>query len=198
MTPRLLVVTVRVALALSCVASDAASDRIPRIGFLTSMPPWSAEEGFREGLRELGYIEGKNILIEWRRPRDGDEGLQPLATELVRMKVNVIVTFRTPPARAAMSATNTIPVVFLGVADALRSDLVKSLAQPNVNATGVSLLSSELAVKRLDLLSGRASFKDRADHRSAGGTIDGDPRAPDTAVPSGSGNPMTSGRLLEL
>lgn len=152
MTLRFLLTTFGVAVALSFVARDAAADRIPRIGFLTSMPPWSAEEGFREGLRELGYVEGKNILVEWYRPREGDQGLQPLAAELVRRKVDVIVTFRTPPARAALSATNTIPVVFLGVADALRSDLVTNLANPGANATGISLLSSELAVKRLDLL----------------------------------------------
>ena len=152
MTLRLLLAIFGAALALSLAAGGAAADRIPRIGFLTGMPPWPAEEGFREGLRELGYVEGKNIFIEWRRPREGDEGLQPLAAELVRMKVDIIVTFRTPPARAALSATNTIPVVFIGVADALRSGLVTNLARPGANGTGVSLLSSELALKRLDLL----------------------------------------------
>jgi ABC-type uncharacterized transport system substrate-binding protein len=141
-----------VVLALSFATSDAAPDRIPRVGVLTSMPPWSAEDGFREGLREFGYVEGKNILIEWRRSREGDEGLEPLAAELVRMKTDVIVTFRTPPTRAALKATSTIPVVFTGVADALQSGLVTSLARPNANATGITLLSTELAPKRLDLL----------------------------------------------
>ncbi len=180
MTLRLLLPTFGVALALAFSASDAAPDKIPRIGLLTTMPPWSAEEGFREGLRELGYFEGKNILIEWRRPREGDEGLQPLADELVRMKVDVIVTFRTPPARAALNATNTIPVVFIGVGDALRSGLVTSLARPGANGTGVSLLSSELALKRLDLLRQLA------------------PRARTVAYLTNRANPVTGPQVVDM
>jgi putative ABC transport system substrate-binding protein len=152
MTPRKRWVALAVALLLSFAARDAAPESMPRIGFLTSMPPWSGEQVFRETLRELGYAEGKNVLIEWRRGPESDEGLEPLAVELVRLKVDVIVTFRTRPTRAALKATSAIPVVFTGVADAIQSGLVTNLARPAGNATGVTLLSTELATKRLDLL----------------------------------------------
>lgn len=152
MVRRTVLASLGVALMWCLGPGNALAERIPRIGFLTSMPPWSAEEAFREGLRELGYVEGRNIFIEWRRTRFGDEGLEALAAELVREKVDVIVTFRTPPTHAALKATSTIPIVFTGVADAVQSGLVTNLARPTANVTGVTLLSTELISKRLEVL----------------------------------------------
>jgi putative ABC transport system substrate-binding protein len=114
-------------------------------------PDRSLIEGFHEGLRELGYVEGKNIRIEWRNSVRDDE-LAALAAELVGMKPNVIVTATTPAALAAIQATKTIPIVFTAAGDPVSTGLVVSLAAPGRNATGVSILTTELISKRLDLL----------------------------------------------
>ena len=128
-------------------------DKVPRIGFLGRIPPnLSAEEELRKGLRELGYVEGKGILIEWRHTLGYDDELRPLAAELVRMKVEVIVTFGTPAARAALEATKTVPVVFTAVGDPVATGLTTSLANPSANGTGISLLGAESATKRFDFL----------------------------------------------
>jgi putative tryptophan/tyrosine transport system substrate-binding protein len=138
---------------LAAAVHCAAQDKVPRIGFLGRMAPNSEQkEGFQQGLRQLGYVEGTSILIEWRNTLGYEDELRPLAAELVQMAPDVIVTFSTPAARAALEATRTIPVVFAAVGDPLATGLVKSLAKPEGNGTGVSLLSSELGVKRLDLL----------------------------------------------
>ncbi len=126
---------------------------MPRIGFLGRLTPNSEQkEGFQQGLRELGYFEGRTILIEWRNTLGYEEELRPLAAELVQMAPDVIVTFGTPAARAVLEATKTTPVVFASVGDPIATRLVANLARPEANGTGVSLLSSELGVKRLDLL----------------------------------------------
>jgi len=131
----------------------AAQDKVPRIGFLGRVAPNSEQkEGFRQGLSELGYFEGKNILIEWRNTLGYEDELRPLAAELVQMAPDVIVTSSTPAARAALEATAIIPVVFAAVGDPIATGLVTNLARPEANGTGVSLLSTELGVKRLDLL----------------------------------------------
>jgi putative ABC transport system substrate-binding protein len=140
---------------LSHATRGAAQDKIPRIGFLTRTPPTlSVEQYLREAMRELGYVEGKSILFESRRGRlgAGVEQVRPLADELVQMNVDLIVTFSTPAARAAVEATKTIPVVFTAAGDPIATGLVKSLARPGTNATGVSIIASELVPKRLDLL----------------------------------------------
>jgi putative tryptophan/tyrosine transport system substrate-binding protein len=130
-----------------------ARDKMPRIGFLGRVAPNSEQkEGFQQGLRELGYLEDKNILIEWRSTLGFEDELRPLASELVQRAPDVIVTFSTPAAFAVLEATKTIPVVFAAVGDPIATGLVANLAKPKGNATGVSLLSSELGVKRLDLL----------------------------------------------
>ena len=134
-------------------AHGDARDKVPKIGFLGRLRRSSRpKEGFQQGLRELGYVEGQNILIEWRTTLAYESELRPLAAELVQLNPSLIVTWGTPAARAVLEATKTIPVVFAGVGDPIATGLVANLARPEANGTGVSLLSSELGVKRLDLM----------------------------------------------
>ena len=129
--------------------------KVPRIGFLTgqSLSSISARtEAFRQGLRELGYVEGKNILIEWRYAEGKLDRLPELAAELVRLKVDIIVTSGLGSTRPANEATNTIPIVMTQDPDPVRDGYVASLARPGGNITGLSSLSSELSGKRLELL----------------------------------------------
>jgi len=131
----------------------AHADPVPlqvRIGVLTSLVTISPEEGLRQGLAEFGYVEGRNLIIERRRAESSD-GWRSAAEDLVKSKVNLIVTFSTPAAHAALSATATIPVVFIS-GDPVGTGLAESLAHPGANATGVSTLSTELIPKRLELL----------------------------------------------
>jgi putative tryptophan/tyrosine transport system substrate-binding protein len=107
---------------------------------------------FHDGLRELGWIEGKNLLIERRFAENRIERLPDLAAELVRLNVDVIVGFGTPPPLAAKRATTTIPIVMAAAGDPVGSGLVASLARPGGNVTGMSLMAPDLAGKRLELL----------------------------------------------
>jgi ABC-type uncharacterized transport system substrate-binding protein len=109
-------------------------------------------EAFRQGLRELGYVEGKNILIEWRGADNIRERQNDLAKELVRLKVDIIVTAGSGPTRAAKAATSTIPIVMASDDDPVGSGMVASLARPGGNVTGLSQLSPELSGKRLEIL----------------------------------------------
>jgi len=141
------------AAGLAAICHCAAQDKVRRIGFIGRVAPNTEQkEGFLEGLRGLGYFEGKNILIDWRTTLGFEDKLRPLAAEMVQTAPDVIVTFSTPAARAVLEATKTIPVVFAGAGDPIATGLVANLARPEGNGTGVSLLSSELAIKRLDLL----------------------------------------------
>jgi putative ABC transport system substrate-binding protein len=142
--------TVGIALLLGAAADSAAPADPPRIGFLTR-GPGPVQEGFHQGLRELGYVEGKNILIDWRFGETGQE-LRALAEALVKGKVEVIVATSTPAARAAMQGTATIPVVFAAVGDPVASGFAASLARPGRNGTGVSIVATELTAKRLEFL----------------------------------------------
>jgi ABC-type uncharacterized transport system substrate-binding protein len=130
--------------------------KVPRIGYLVVPPLASASqariEAFRQGLRELGYVEGKNIVIEWRSAEGKFDRLPSLAAELVRLKVDVIVTRGTPEALALKNATSTIPIVFYSVTDPVGAGLVDSLARPGRNITGFSGIEAVLAGKRLELL----------------------------------------------
>jgi putative ABC transport system substrate-binding protein len=108
-------------------------------------------EALRQGLRDLGYVEGKNIAIEFRWAEGRDERLPELAGELVRLKVDVIVTTATEPVLTAKRATATIPIVFATVGDAVATGVVASLARPGGNATGSTFFSPELMAKRLEL-----------------------------------------------
>ncbi len=142
------------ALAWQPVARAQQSAGIPRIGILTlsvasSMP---AFEGFRQGLRDLGYVEGQNIVLELRFAQGRPERLAAMAIELARMKVDVIVIEGAQAARVARDASKTIPVVMAVVGDPVRAGLVASLARPGGNITGLSTLSPELSGKRLQLL----------------------------------------------
>ena len=127
--------------------------KVPRIGYLAPRSePNERDEAFRQGLRELGYVEGKNIVMEYRWAGERDDRLPDLAAELVALKVDVIVTSGGPAARAAKQATSMIPIVMAAVGDPVATGLVASLARPGGNITGQTIFSSELAGKRLELL----------------------------------------------
>jgi len=129
--------------------------KVPRIGFLSSRSA-DAEKSrlaaFQQGLRGLGYLEGKNILIEQRYAGGKFDRLPELAAELVRLKVDVLVTTGTPAADAAKNATKTIPIVIGNAGDPVGTGLVASLARPGGNITGLSVMAPELSGKRLELL----------------------------------------------
>ena len=129
--------------------------KVHRIGYLGISSP-SLEphyvEAFRKKLRELGHIEGENITIEYRWAEGHDDRLPNLAAELVRLQPEVIVTTGTPGTLAAKQATKTIPIVFASSGDPVRSGLIASFARPGGNATGFTILGSELEGKRLQLL----------------------------------------------
>ena len=137
------------------VAQAQQPARIPRIGILIapSASFFSARvEAFRQRLRELGYVEGKNIVIEYRYAEGKLERLPDLAAELVRLKVDVIVTTGARAILAAKKASATIPIVFAGAGDPVGTGLVSSLARPGGNITGLSLMAPDLDGKRLELL----------------------------------------------
>jgi ABC-type uncharacterized transport system substrate-binding protein len=139
-----------------CLPAQAQQPtKIPRIGYLSpnslSFNP-ARIEAFRQGLRELGYVEGKNIVIEYRNTEGKLDRLPSLAAELVRLKVDIIVTTSPAPTRAAKEATSTIPIVFAQDGDPVASGFVANLARPGGNITGLSTLAPELSGKRLELL----------------------------------------------
>ena len=139
-------------------AADAQEHRavkIPQIGLLNDQSVALATtqlEPFYKRLRDLGWVEGRNFTFERRNGAGKNEALPDLAANLVRLRVNVIVTIGTPATRAAKNATETIPIVFARVGDPVGSGFVRSLAQPGGNLTGVSILTVELGSKRLQLL----------------------------------------------
>jgi ABC-type uncharacterized transport system substrate-binding protein len=137
------------------LAEAQQTGKIFRIGFLdTSTASGSAVlwDAFRQEMRKLGWIEGKNIAIEYRFAEQKPERLPELAVDLVRLKVDLIVVSGTPPALAAKNATTTIPIVMANVADPVGQGLVASLARPGGNVTGNSGLAFELDTKRLEIL----------------------------------------------
>ena len=146
--------TLCVMLIVFCSSVQAQeTKKIPRIGFLTLIAnPDPLELIFLQSLRDLGYDEGRNITIEYRRAAGKVQNLPQLAEELVRLKVDLIVVRATPVVQAAKNATTTIPIVMMGVGDPVRSGFVASLARPGGNITGMSNMMPELAGKRLDLL----------------------------------------------
>ncbi len=137
------------------VAPAQQPKKVPRIGFLSGLypdavPAWL--EAFRQGLRELGYVEGKNIVIEWRFAEEKPDRERAFAAELVGLKVDVIVTSGSGATRAAKEATSTIPIVMAKDPDPVGNGFVASLARPGGNITGLSNLGPELSGKRLELL----------------------------------------------
>ncbi|HET8562869.1 MAG TPA: ABC transporter substrate-binding protein [Candidatus Binatia bacterium] len=144
-------------LLVGCVGMAEAQQpgKVPRIGFLAALTPSAISdrlEAFRQGLRDLGYVEGKNIVIEWRYAEGRADRLSELAAELVRLKVDIIVTTSSTVTRAAKEATVTIPIVMANDADPVGSGFVASLARPGGNITGLSTLQTEISGKRLELL----------------------------------------------
>jgi putative tryptophan/tyrosine transport system substrate-binding protein len=137
---------------LAARAQQAA--KIPRIGVLLPGPPTTFSvrtAAFRQGLQELGYVEGKTVVIDWRAAEERVEQLRDLAAELVRLNPDIIVTIGTPAAEAAKNATQTIPIV-ASAGDPVGSGLVASLAHPGGNVTGVTIVAPDLSGKRLELL----------------------------------------------
>jgi len=139
-----------------CLSAQAQqSKKIARIGFLSATSASSQSlrvEAFRQGLRELGYVEGKNIVIEWRFAEGKADRLRELVAELVRLKVDVIVTGGPPPTRATKQATSTIPIVMAFDDDPVGSGFAASLARPGGNITGLSTYFPEISGKQLELL----------------------------------------------
>ena len=143
------------ALAWARAARAQAPAKIPRIGLLTPLSPSNTAlwyQAFRLGLRDLGWIEGKNISIEYRYAEGKSGRIPELAADLVRLKVDVIVTSVTTDALAAQKATRAIPIVMAAAGDPVATGLVESLARPGGNITGLSQMTYELGGKRLELL----------------------------------------------
>jgi ABC-type uncharacterized transport system substrate-binding protein len=142
-------------LALSAPAEAQEPKKAPRIGYLSVLsfsPMADRIEAFRQGLRELGYVEGKNIVVEWRYGEEKPDRVSDLAAELVRLKVDVIVSGGNSATEAAKKATNSIPIVMTQASDPVASEFVASLARPGGIITGLSRLAPELGGKRLELL----------------------------------------------
>jgi putative ABC transport system substrate-binding protein len=122
--------------------------KIPRIGIMDDAAIW---DHFRQGLRDLGYIEGQTVAIEYRSAEGKPDRLAVAASELARLPVDVIATYGTAATYAAKQATTAIPIVMLAIGDPVRSGLVASLARPGENVTGNTILGPEIAAKRLQL-----------------------------------------------
>jgi putative tryptophan/tyrosine transport system substrate-binding protein len=143
-----------VVLILGLGVPATAQQKIPRIGFLNASSPRAVGarvEAFRRGLRELGYVDGENLIIEYRHAEGRQERLKELADELVGLKVAVIVAGGTASTRAARAASTTIPIIVTNVSDPVALGFAKSLSRPEGNVSGLSTLASELSGKRLEL-----------------------------------------------
>jgi putative tryptophan/tyrosine transport system substrate-binding protein len=146
--PALIVITIH-------LAEAQQPKKVPRIGVLSAGSPSSAthqHDAFRQGLRDLGYIEGQNIIVEYRFAEGKIDRFPELATEMVGLKVNVIVVGGTRLTSAAKQATNTIPIVVGSAGDLIGEGVVDSLARPGGNVTGSTNISPDLSGKRLELL----------------------------------------------
>src|SRR5437762_5229735 len=157
------ILVVALSLDLAYFAQAQQPAKVPRIGYLVANFPSTnpaRSEAFRQGLRELGYVEGKNIVIEWRYAEGKLDSLPALAAQLVRLKVDVIVTGGSIITRAAKEATVTIPIVMAQDPDPIGNGFVASLARPGGNITGLATLAPELKI-------GRASCRERVE-RSVG------------------------------
>jgi len=142
-------------LLMTVPAEAQQPNQVPRVGFLVPGSPSSYSErmeAFRQGLRELGHVEGQNIIIEYRFAEGKSDRFPALASELVQLKVDVIVTGTTPAIQAVKNRTRTIPIVMGEVADPVAVGFVASLARPGGNITGFTTLSPDLDGKRLELV----------------------------------------------
>ena len=143
------------AVAWPLTARAQQARKVPTVGFLGQSTPLGESEraaAFAQRLRELGWVEGRTIAIEYRWAAGRNERLAEIAAEFVQLKMDVIVAGGTPPVLAAMQATSIIPIVFASAGDPVGTGLVASLARPGGNVTGLSVLAVDLASKRLDLL----------------------------------------------
>jgi putative tryptophan/tyrosine transport system substrate-binding protein len=142
--------------ALCSSAQAQQPTKIARIGFLSGSghpkSPGLQVEAFQQGLRNLGYIEGKNVLLEYRFIEGMEDRISGLIAELVKLKVDVLVVVTTQGIRAAKEATKTIPIVIVTTQDPVAMGIVDSLARPGGNITGLALLTRDLSAKRLELL----------------------------------------------
>jgi putative ABC transport system substrate-binding protein len=143
-------------LASTHLAQAQQAKKVPRVGFLSGggdpSNPGPRVEAFRQGLRDLGYVEGKNIIVEYRYIEGNLDRSPGLVAELIQSKVDVLVTTFLPGTRAARDATKTIPIVMVSFVDPVATGLVESLARPGGNITGLATLSRDLSGKRLELL----------------------------------------------
>lgn len=141
--------------ALSAPVEAQQPKKVPRVGYLAAVSATADAprlNAFRQGLRDLGYVEGQNIIIDYRHEDRGFERLPDLAAELVRLKIDVLVAVTTNAALAAKKTTGTIPIVFMGVTDPIAAGLVESLARPGGNSTGITNIAAILTGKRLEFL----------------------------------------------
>jgi len=156
-TVRLLLALGLALLAAPLAAEAQEAGKVPRIGLLLpgAMPPGQPNpllDAFRGGLRDLGYVEGQNVVIEYRSAEGRDERFSDLLADLVRLKVAVIVTSGAPAVRVAKATTSSIPIVMAFVGDPVGMGVVANLARPGANITGLSLLDADLDGKRSELL----------------------------------------------
>jgi putative ABC transport system substrate-binding protein len=156
MKKKIMVLTLCAMLFALCSSVHAQQPaKVPRIGYVIGTAPsanMARIEAFRQGLRELGYVEGKNIVIEWRHAEGKLDRLPALVAELVRLKVDIIMTGGPPATRFAKQATSTIPIVMTQDGDPVGNGFVASLARPGGNITGLSTLSPEISGKQLELI----------------------------------------------
>jgi len=132
-------------------AEDTAqSVRIPRVGYLATHATWTRY--FHAAMKDLGYLEGKNLVVVWRLSDEKSEHMASAAQELVGLDVDLIFVDSTPAALAAKSATNRIPIVFAGLVDPIGTGLVASLAKPGGNLTGTTIITRDVTAKRVELL----------------------------------------------
>jgi len=135
--------------------AQAQPNKIPRVGYLAAVSAAADAprlEAFRRELRDLGYVEGKNLLIDYRHESRGFDPLPGLAAELLALKIDVLVAVTTNAALAAKKSTGTVPIVFMGVTDPIGAKLADTLARPGGNSTGITNMAATLTGKRLELL----------------------------------------------
>src|SRR5262245_34919987 len=154
-TRRAFIVSGAALLATPQLTQAQQPQKVWRVGYLGAGPPNQADdlvEALREGLRDTGYVEGRNLLIELRWAEQRYERLPELATELIRLGVDVIFAGGDPPAHAAKQATSTVPIVFTGATDPVGNGFVASLSHPGGNMTGLTLADTKVTGKRLSIL----------------------------------------------
>ncbi|MDM0074494.1 ABC transporter substrate-binding protein [Variovorax sp. J2P1-59] len=164
--------------------------KVPRLGYLAAVSAAADAprlEAFRKGLRDLGYVEGQNILIDYRHESQDLQRLPMLAEELVRMDIDVLVAVTTNAAQAAKKTTSTVPIVFMGVTDPITTGLAESLARPGGNSTGVTNVAAILTGKRLELLK-------ETDPKAVRVAVLWDPHAPGS-IPQWEASQVPAGKL---